>query len=332
MKLRAQSVPDRRRDRRKFLREFVERVTEAIAQARSREEYVHTHRGAVEAVGQDAPDPIGRLVLERRALKHAIGLGQGRRAGVLRVAQMPDDASTDDRGEVYFLCQAAAVFFIRQDIRGQRQPTPRQHRDQTLLTEGTDQTVDSHGREMADNRTQFQTEAPVCGQESIASDLRSHLAIAQDEMRQDREHRFARRALDTPDGETTQPDADIMGVPGQTPASATAGHVCELKAKGEEKGEDTLDKRLAIIKQKKVGGFVPEINGDSTVFTSRFGWAWHGSPPAQMVFAAEGTPWGYCLAISSESRKAQGFTTKSGGIWIFSEVACYLLRPVTESL
>jgi len=69
-----------------------------------------------------------------------------------------------------------------------------------------------------------------------------------------------------------------MGVPGQTPASATAGHVCELKAKGEEKGEDTLDKHLAIIKQTKVGGFVPEINGDRTVFTSRFGWAWHGHP------------------------------------------------------
>jgi hypothetical protein len=53
-----------------------------------------------------------------------------------------------------------------------------------------------------------------------------------------------------------------MGVPGQTPASATAGRVCELKTKGEEKGEDTLDKRLAIVKQTKVSGFVLEINGD----------------------------------------------------------------------
>jgi hypothetical protein len=53
-----------------------------------------------------------------------------------------------------------------------------------------------------------------------------------------------------------------MGVPGQTPASATAGRVCELKTKGEERGEDTLDKRLAIVKQTKVSGFVLEINGD----------------------------------------------------------------------
>jgi hypothetical protein len=53
-----------------------------------------------------------------------------------------------------------------------------------------------------------------------------------------------------------------MGVPGQTPASATAGRVCELKTKGDEKGEDTLDKRLAIVKQTKVSGFVLEINGD----------------------------------------------------------------------
>jgi hypothetical protein len=38
--------------------------------------------------------------------------------------------------------------------------------------------------------------------------------------------------------------------------------VCELKTKGEEKGEDTLDKRLAIVKQTKVSGFVLEINDD----------------------------------------------------------------------
>jgi hypothetical protein len=84
---------------------------------------------------------------------------------------MPDDASTDDRGEVHVLCQAAAVFFIRQDIRGQRQSTPRQYRDHALLSEGTDQTVEGHGREMADDRAQVQTEAPVCSQESIADAL-----------------------------------------------------------------------------------------------------------------------------------------------------------------
>jgi hypothetical protein len=36
----------------------------------------------------------------------------------------------------------------------------------------------------------------------------------------------------------------------------------ELKAKGHDKGEDELNKRLAIVKQAKVRGFILEINGD----------------------------------------------------------------------
>src|SRR5262245_33438681 len=113
-------------------------MAETVTEACSRKQRPHTLDGTVKAIREDAPDPIGRLLLDCRALKHAIGLGQGRRTGVLRVAQMPDDAATDDRGEVYVLCQAVAVFFIREEIRGQRQPTPGQHGDQTLLTEGTD--------------------------------------------------------------------------------------------------------------------------------------------------------------------------------------------------
>jgi len=45
----------------------------------------------------------------------------------------------------------------------------------------------------------------------------------------------------------------------------------ELKAKGQEKGEDTLDKGLRVAKQLKVGGFILKINGDGAVFASRFG-------------------------------------------------------------
>jgi hypothetical protein len=41
--------------------------------------------------------------------------------------------------------------------------------------------------------------------------------------------------------------------------------VGELKAKGQGKGEDALDKRLAIVKQAKVRGFILEINGDGAV-------------------------------------------------------------------
>jgi hypothetical protein len=37
-----------------------------------------------------------------------------------------------------------------------------------------------------------------------------------------------------------------MRVARQAPAPATGGLVFELKAKGEEKGEDTFDKRFAV--------------------------------------------------------------------------------------
>ena len=87
-------------------------------------------------------------------------------------------------------------------------------------------------------------------------------------MRQDGEHRFTPRTLDAPDGETTQTDPDIMRVAGQAPAAATGGLVFELKAKGQEKGEDTFDKRLAVAQQLKVGRFVLEIDGDGAVFAA----------------------------------------------------------------
>ena len=90
-------------------------------------------------------------------------------------------------------------------------------------------------------------------------------------MRQDREHGFARGALDAPDSETTQPDTDVMRVAGETPTSATGSRVCELKAQGQNKGEDELDKRLAIVQQAKVGRFILEINSDSAVVSRRCG-------------------------------------------------------------
>jgi hypothetical protein len=62
-----------------------------------------------------------------------------------------------------------------------------------------------------------------------------------------------------------------MGMAGQAPAAVTGRFMCELKAKGQEKGEDPLDKGLRVAKQLKVGGFILKINGDGAVFTSRFG-------------------------------------------------------------
>ena len=98
-------------------------------------------------------------------------------------------------------------------------------------------------------------------------------------MREDREYRFALRTLDTPDGETTQPDTHIMGVAGQAPAAATARLMCELKAQGQEESHNEFDKRLAVAKQLKVRRFILKIDGDGPVFSRRLGRCAHVSPP-----------------------------------------------------
>ena len=97
-------------------------------------------------------------------------------------------------------------------------------------------------------------------------------------MGEDRKDRFARRALYPPDSDSAQADTDIMGVAGQAPASLTGRLVFQLQAKGEEKGEHTFDKRLAITKQLKVGGFVLEIDGDRPVFAGLTGSSSPASP------------------------------------------------------
>ena len=84
------------------------------------------------------------------------------------------------------------------------------------------------------------------GQERITGNLRAHAAIAQDKVRQDREDRFTRRTLESPDGEPTQTDTQVMRVAGQTSAPTTGGLMFQLQAQGEEKGEHTFDKRFAV--------------------------------------------------------------------------------------
>ena len=87
------------------------------------------------------------------------------------------------------------------------------------------------------------------GQPGIAGHFGSHLAVAQDDMRQHGDHRFARGTLDAPDGEAAQADTGIMGGARQAPAAPTGHLMLELKAQGEEKGEDELDKRSAVVKE-----------------------------------------------------------------------------------
>jgi hypothetical protein len=116
------------------------------------------------------------------------------------------------------------------------------------------------------------------GQERITGNLRAHAAIAQDKVRQDREDRFTRRTLEASDGEPTQTDTQVMGVADQTPAPTTGGLMLQLQAKGEEKGEHTFDKRLAVAEQLKIGRFVLKINGDGPVCAGLTGGGLHESP------------------------------------------------------
>src|SRR5215813_5940397 len=87
---------------------------------------------------------------------------------------------------------------------------------------------------------------PCVANKAIAGHLRWHGAIAQDEVRQDREHCFTCGALDPPDGETPQPDTGIVGVAGQAPGLAAAGLVEELKAEREEESAHAFDKGFAV--------------------------------------------------------------------------------------
>src|SRR5215831_19007105 len=101
---------------------------------------------------------------------------------------------------------------------------------------------------MIDHRAPFQTETPMGGQQGITGHLRSHRAIAQDEVREDCEDGFAPCTLDAPDGEPTQPDPDVMRVARQAPAAVAGALVYELKAEGQDEGQHTFEERLAIAK------------------------------------------------------------------------------------
>src|SRR5215217_4331172 len=82
---------------------------------------------------------------------------------LLRVAQVPDDPTTDDRGQIGLLGETVTVLYIGQQIGGQGQLTPGEHRDQTVVAKRTDQAIEGHGGDMVEDRAQFQTEATVRG-------------------------------------------------------------------------------------------------------------------------------------------------------------------------
>src|SRR2546430_15475538 len=154
---------------------------------------------------------------------------------------------------------------------------------------------------MVEDRAQLETEAAMGGQQRIPSDLRSHLTIAQDEVGEDREHGAARGALEPPDGDPTETDTRIMGVTCEAPAAATGRLVEELKAQGQEKGEDAFDKRLPVTKELKVGRFVLKIDSDGAVGACRCSCFLHVSPPGHQVSSADETQWREHVEISRQS-------------------------------
>jgi hypothetical protein len=271
---------------------------QAVAQACSREECVQTLGGTIEAVGQEASDPIRRLLLGRGALERLIRLGQGCRTGLLSVPQMPDGTAGDNRGPRHVVGETTTVLFIGQEIGWERQPTPGQYHHDALVAEGADQAIKGHRREMTDGRTPLQTQSTMRRQQGVAGDLRTHLARAQDQVGQDGEHHLAPGPLETPDDDPTQADTDIMGVARQAPATPTSHLMCELNAKRQDEGKDTFDNRLAVTKELDGGRFVPKIDGDGAVGASRFGCFPHVSPPSPQVSSAEETPWEEHIDIS----------------------------------
>jgi hypothetical protein len=74
-----------------------------------------------------------------------------------------------------------------------------------------------------------------------------------------------------------------MGVTSQTTAAATGRFVVELKADGEDEGEDKLHKRFGVVQQRNVGRLIVEVDGESAVLACRFGSIAHMSSPSHQA-------------------------------------------------
>jgi hypothetical protein len=146
---------------------------------------------------------------------------------------------------------------------------------------------------MADHRTQLYAQPAMGRQQGIASDLGSHVAIAQDDVGEDGEHRATRGALETPDGDAPETDTHRRRVTRQAPAATPGRLVLELKSEGQDARHHQCTKGLAGAKQLKVGRFRLKIDGDGPILAGLASGVSPGSPSGQMVVAADDPRWGY---------------------------------------
>ena len=100
----------------------------------------------------------------------------------------------------------------------------------------------------------------------------------------------------------------------EAPAAATGALVGELKPKREDERQDELDKRLAVVHELKVSGFVLEIDRNGTIFTYPIGGFCHGSPQVIRSQSLMGYHGGKILKLQAYCERLQGVTTKSDGM------------------
>jgi hypothetical protein len=162
--LRAEGLAPRRRAHRAVAGELVEGLAEPVTQARSGKQGAPALGRAGEASAQPPPAPLGRLLLERRALELLGGRGKGCGPGLRGRAQRPAPAALDKRGHLDLVRQTAAVLLVGQEGGGHGQSTPGQDRDEAGGAAGTDEAIERQRREVLEDRTPLPAQAALRGQ------------------------------------------------------------------------------------------------------------------------------------------------------------------------
>ena len=115
--------------------------------------------------------------------------------------------------------------------------------------------------------------------------------------------------------------------------AATSRCVFELKAKGQEQGEDAFEKRFAIAKQLIVGRFVLKVDSNGPVFAGLAGGVAHGSSSGQIVGVADDPTWENACAIARGWEDVEALPLnwvecgKGRVIFLYSEVRWHSACP-----